>query len=85
MKVIFYSSLAWKPHGSEVDHDAFSRTSASSITTFFFRCRYLNSSSNCIIMSVAHIRAMETYGSNKLSPYIGQVLVQSSHKPRIVR
>lgn len=85
MKVIFYSSLVLQLHDGKVDHDAFSRTSASSTTTFFFLCRYRNSSSNYIIMSVARIRAMETYSSNKLGPYIGHVLVQGSHEPRIVR
>ena len=85
INVIFYSSLAWQLHEGKVDHDAFSRTSASSTTTFFFLCRYLNSSSNYIIMSVVRTCRMKTYGSNKLGPYIGHVLVQGSHKPRIVR
>src|SRR6267142_497926 len=85
MKVIFYSSLAWGVDDGEVDHDAFSRTSASSTTTFFFLCRYLNSSSSCKFLSVVHINVMETYCRDKIGAYIGHVLVQCGHQSRIVR
>jgi hypothetical protein len=71
--ILLFVSIAYRE--VEVGQHAFSRTSASSTTTFFFLCKYLNSSSNCKIMSTARAHAMETYDSKKLSAHIGHVLV----------
>jgi hypothetical protein len=78
-------SVSIEVHEVEIDHDTFSRTSASSTTTFFFLCKYRNSSSNCTIISLKHVRPMGTYGGDKLGTYIGHVLVKRSHEPRVMR
>jgi hypothetical protein len=77
-------SVNIEDHEAEVDHNTFSRTSASSTTTLFFLCKYRNSSSNCTMLSLEHMDAMETYGGDQLGTYVRHVLIEGSHKPRIV-
>ena len=79
------------PHIKKPNKLTFNRTSANSFTTFFFLCKYRNSSSSCP-PAVSHHRCTSlsfllpcTHNRHQLRPDIRHVLVEGGHKPCVVR
>ena len=72
----------------ETERNTLIRISASSLTTFFFLCKYRNSSSSLRHRSaIVHylICSEMTHRSDELRSYVGHVLTQGGDQPGVVR